>query len=80
MAGGFAAQTGKPMNEAFQSMIKGINGTVVLVFTLICLVFYCIAIFISFRAYREFKYSFQMRAGPNSAAVQNPMSYGSIKD
>ena len=63
MSGGFALQKGQNFTEAFQGLIKGVDPTVTLCFAIVILLFYCAAVFISFRAYREFKYSFQMRGG-----------------
>ena len=55
--GGYALQTSKPLDQAFKSWIKEVPGSVTLVLMSVCLVFYIVAIWISFRAYKEFKYS-----------------------
>ena len=54
---GFAIQTGAPLSSAFMSLIKGVNSTFTLVYMIFCLIFYVVAIILSFRAYREFKYA-----------------------
>ena len=61
-------------------MIKNVDPTVTLVFAIVIMVFYAIAVFISFRAYREFKYSHQMQRGAGNPQTQNPMNYGTLKD
>ena len=78
MVGGFAVQTGSPLSSAFKSTVSGVSGNVLMVFSIICLCFYVVAIFISFRAYREFKYSAQING--RGAGLENPLNYGSIKD
>ena len=80
MSGGLAVQQGKPISQGYQSMIKNVDPTVTLVFAIVIMVFYAIAVFISFRAYREFKYSHQMQRGAGNPQTQNPMNYGTLKD
>ena len=52
----FAVQTGKPLNQAYQSIIKNINSTFVLIYMLLLVAFYSCAVFFAYKAYREFKY------------------------
>ena len=64
---GFAIQTGAPLSSAFMSLIKGVNSTFTLVYMIFCLIFYVVAIILSFRAYREFKYAHQRKAGQDGS-------------
>ena len=53
-------QNGTALSAAYSSMIKNVNSTFTLVYMMLCLVFYVVAVILSFRGYREFKYSLQM--------------------
>ena len=60
MPAGLAIQTGQSLSSAFSSLLKGVNSTFTLVYMLLVLLFYVVAITLAFRAYREFKYSAQI--------------------
>ena len=69
MPAAFALQTGSGLDSAFSSMIKGVNSTFSLVFMILCLIFYTVAVYLSFNAYREFKYSFLKRENGRESAA-----------
>ena len=57
MAAGFALQTGAPLSSAFKTGITGANDGFTLVYTFLIFVFYTVAVVLSFKGYKEFKYS-----------------------
>ena len=77
----FTFQTGNPLSSAFQTNITGANDGFTLVYSLLIGIFYLVAVVISFKGYKEFKYSLQNRGGSNmtTSAMRGPMSYGTLK-
>ena len=63
MPASLALQNGTALSSAYSSMIKDVNSTFTLVYMMLCLVFYVVAVVIAYRGYREFKYSYQMNRG-----------------
>ena len=57
MPAGMAIQNGTPIEDGYKSLLRNVNGTFTTIYMLSCLVFYVVAVCVSFRAYREFKYS-----------------------
>ena len=79
MAGGFALQTGSPLSSAFTTGITGANDGFTLVYTVLIFIFYAVAVTLSFKAYREFKYSLTTRNSNGPTDIKGPMSYGTLK-
>ena len=75
-----ALQNGTPLSSAYSSLIKGVNSTFTFIYMMLCLVFYVVAVIVSYRAYREFKYSSHMYRNGQNMQVQNPLNYGTLKD
>ena len=78
MPAGLAIQNGTALSDAYKSLIKNVNSGFTLTFMLGCMVFYIIAVIFSFKAYREFKYSHELRNQPINTGFN--MNYGSIKE
>ena len=80
MPASLALQNGTALSDAYSSMIKDVNSTFTLIYMMLCLAFYVVAVVIAYRGYREFKYSHQMQRGAGNPQTQNPMNYGTLKD
>ena len=80
MPAALALQNGTPLADSYQALIKNVSSTFTLVYMMLCLAFYVVAVTISYRGYREFKYSSFNTSGRSTTQMQNPMSYGTLKD
>ena len=75
----YALQLGVPFNHVMAS--TGVANTLafMITFETIMLCFYCAAIAVSFRAYREFKGMFE-DSNMQKSGFMAPFEYGSVKD
>lgn len=80
MAAGFALQTGTPLSSAFKTGINGANDGFTLVYTVLVFIFYTVAVVLSFKGYKEFKFSLQRRNNTNApTSIDGIMGYGTLK-
>ena len=75
----YALQLGVPFNDVVAS--TGVANTLwfVVTFYLLMMTFYCAAVGMSFRCYREFKGMYE-DSNNSKSSFMSPFEYGSVKD
>jgi len=78
MAVGYAYQIGVPVSNVVSNGVSANDGFI-LTYASMVFVFYVVAVYFSFIAYREFKAMMEDSQGMRGVSLRNPMNYGSVK-